>query len=62
MYFSDTLTLIYNNEKVPLHRTGIAWPSDKNIKYQNPPGNLKEGITFYYLTIHYDLSTLYYNV
>lgn len=40
--FNDTLSLMYNDEKVPLHRTGIAWPSDKNIKYQNPPGNLKE--------------------
>jgi len=41
---------MYNNEKVPLHRTGIAWPSDKSVKYKNPPGNLKEGI-FYYLII-----------
>jgi len=49
--FSDTLTLMYNDKKVPLHRTGIAWPSDKNIKYQNPPGNLKEGL-FYYLIIY----------
>lgn len=33
------------NTKVGLLRTGIAWPSDKNIKYKNPPGNsLKEGM------------------
>lgn len=27
---------------VPLIRTGIAWPSDKQIKFRNPPGNLKD--------------------
>jgi hypothetical protein len=26
-------------EEVPLLNTGIAWPSDKKIKFQNPPGN-----------------------
>ncbi|VVC29435.1 Hypothetical protein CINCED_3A021660 [Cinara cedri] len=40
--FSDDLTLKYNEKQVPLLRTGIAWPSDKNIKYQNPPGQIKE--------------------
>ncbi|KAG8226237.1 hypothetical protein J437_LFUL006339 [Ladona fulva] len=42
--FSDVLT-IYSNvhfAEVPLLRTGIAWPSDKEIKFRNPPGNLKE--------------------
>jgi hypothetical protein len=24
---------------VPLLKTGIAWPSDKEIKFRNPPGN-----------------------
>jgi uncharacterized membrane protein len=38
--FSDELK-IYSNEhtpilEVPLLRTGIAWPSDKKIKFQNP--------------------------
>uniref|UniRef100_A0A2S2Q413 Cell cycle control protein 50A n=1 Tax=Sipha flava TaxID=143950 RepID=A0A2S2Q413_9HEMI len=40
--FNDTLTLAYDDKKVPLLRTNIAWPSDKNIKYQNPPEPLKE--------------------
>ncbi|XP_034940635.1 cell cycle control protein 50A [Chelonus insularis] len=40
--FSDRLTLFFLdlNTTVPLLKTGIAWPSDKNIKFQNPPGNL----------------------
>lgn len=45
--FLDVLKLhVINNEKkreeVPLLRTGIAWDSDKNIKFRNPPGNLTE--------------------
>ncbi|KAE9532799.1 hypothetical protein AGLY_009880 [Aphis glycines] len=40
--FSDNLTLVYNDKPVPLLRTQIAWESDKNIKYQNPKGDLKE--------------------
>ncbi|XP_063229658.1 cell cycle control protein 50A [Bacillus rossius redtenbacheri] len=45
--FSDKLKILpkipKNNEKeVPLLKTGIAWPSDKQIKFQNPPGNLSE--------------------
>lgn len=44
--FSDELILLsarHDNKKVPLLNTGIAWPSDKNIKFRNPPGdNLKE--------------------
>jgi len=42
--FSDELTLfsIKHNKSVPLLKTGIAWPSDKNIKFRNPEGNLKE--------------------
>ncbi|XP_050425272.1 cell cycle control protein 50A [Adelges cooleyi] len=39
--FNDSLTLQYSDANVPLLRTGIAWPSDKNIKYQNPAGELK---------------------
>ncbi|XP_029173018.1 cell cycle control protein 50A isoform X2 [Nylanderia fulva] len=42
--FSDELTLfsIKHNKSVPLLRTGIAWPSDKNIKFRNPEGDLKK--------------------
>lgn len=41
--FNDTLTIINRNapiqgQFVPLLRTGIAWPSDKNIKFRNPEG------------------------
>lgn len=47
--FSDVLT-IYSNvheAEVPLLRTGIAWPSDKEIKFRNPKGNLKEAFVGY---------------
>ncbi|XP_043468389.1 cell cycle control protein 50A isoform X1 [Leptopilina heterotoma] len=42
--FSDELSLLRkkDNETVPLLRTGIAWPSDKRIKFRNPDGNLSE--------------------
>ncbi|XP_043587222.1 cell cycle control protein 50A isoform X1 [Bombus pyrosoma] len=42
--FSDDLTLFSLKHKapVPLLKTGIAWPSDKNIKFRNPEGNLRE--------------------
>ncbi|KAK4876326.1 hypothetical protein RN001_012748 [Aquatica leii] len=45
--FSDVLTLIYkdkDNDVVPLLNRGIAWDSDKNIKFRNPdaPNGLKE--------------------
>ncbi|KAF5272102.1 hypothetical protein FQA39_LY01185 [Lamprigera yunnana] len=45
--FSDVLTLTYKdmeNDVVPLLKTGIAWDSDKNIKFRNPdaPKGLKE--------------------
>ncbi|XP_011137993.1 cell cycle control protein 50A isoform X2 [Harpegnathos saltator] len=42
--FSDKLTLLsarHDNKNVPLLNTGIAWPSDKNIKFRNPKGDLK---------------------
>lgn len=39
--FNDTLTLMSRElGQVPLLNTGIAWPSDKTIKFRNPPGNL----------------------
>jgi len=42
--FSDELTLYSTKHSmlVPLLKTGIAWPSDKNIKFRNPKGNLTE--------------------
>ncbi|XP_076266540.1 cell cycle control protein 50A isoform X2 [Rhynchophorus ferrugineus] len=45
--FNDVLKLSTRNnggnwEDVPLLNTGIAWDSDKNIKFRNPPGNLTE--------------------
>lgn len=42
--FNDTLTLQLSANgtsfTIPVIRKGIAWPSDKNTKFQNPPGNL----------------------
>lgn len=45
--FSDELTLRShrNEQDVPLLKTGIAWPSDKNIKFRNPEGDLKEAFS-----------------
>lgn len=43
--FSDTFEL--SSEKygqVTLLRTGIAWPSDKKIKFRNPEGDLQEAL------------------
>ncbi|XP_058805431.1 cell cycle control protein 50A isoform X2 [Phymastichus coffea] len=47
--FNDDLSLFSHKHKkdVPLLRTGIAWPSDKNIKFKNPPGNLKDEFSKY---------------
>ena len=42
--FNDTLSLRSNsNGNIPVERTGIAWPSDKEIKFKNPE-NLKKGL------------------
>nr|XP_040057004.1 transmembrane protein 30C [Gasterosteus aculeatus aculeatus] len=39
--FNDSFTLHYRGQVVPLLRTGIAWYTDKNIKYRNPSnGNM----------------------
>ncbi|XP_046681147.1 cell cycle control protein 50A isoform X2 [Homalodisca vitripennis] len=37
--FSDVLTIFSQeiNNNVPLLRTDIAWPSDKEVKFRNPP-------------------------
>ncbi|KAK3867454.1 hypothetical protein Pcinc_027088 [Petrolisthes cinctipes] len=44
--FNDTLLLYEINDgsthKVPLVNTEIAWPSDRKIKFKNPPGALNE--------------------
>lgn len=43
--FSDVLKLYANDgSPVPTIRRGIAWPSDRNIKFKNPPGDLKEAL------------------
>lgn len=46
--FNDTLELYWNDHpngesesKVPLLNQGIAWPSDRDIKFRNPEGDLK---------------------
>jgi LEM3 (ligand-effect modulator 3) family / CDC50 family len=42
--FNDTLKLSsVSFGPIPVLRTGIAWPSDKGNKFNNPPGNLKDG-------------------
>lgn len=42
--FTDELEIYsyQHNQTVPVLRTGIAWPSDKEIKFRNPNGDLKE--------------------
>ncbi|XP_014246870.1 cell cycle control protein 50A-like [Cimex lectularius] len=41
--FNDTIRLFKGNDEVPLLKTGIAWESDKKVKFRNPPGKtLKE--------------------
>ncbi|XP_034489503.1 cell cycle control protein 50A isoform X2 [Drosophila innubila] len=38
--FNDTLTLSQDGKVIDLLNTGIAWPSDKSVKFRNPEGNL----------------------
>lgn len=47
--FNDTLRIQKQGttQFVPLLRTGIAWPSDKNIKFRNPEGDLEKGEFFF---------------
>lgn len=47
--FNDTLTIRKRptNAQVPLLNTGIAWPSDKQIKFSNPKGDLQEALKNY---------------
>lgn len=43
--FSDKLELFApDGNLVKTIRTGIAWPSDRNIKFKNPPGDLQEAL------------------
>ena len=43
--FNDTLRLkSVAHGRVQLLRTGIAWPSDKEIKFRNPPGDLQAAL------------------
>lgn len=50
--FSDKFTLYRyngksNREEIQLLKNGIAWDSDKHIKFKNPPGNLEEAFKGY---------------
>ncbi|XP_026846289.1 cell cycle control protein 50A isoform X1 [Drosophila persimilis] len=38
--FNDTLKLAQGGVDIKLLNTGIAWPSDKRVKFRNPEGNL----------------------
>lgn len=38
--FNDTLTLKQNGMNISFFNTGIAWPSDKRVKFRNPEGKL----------------------
>lgn len=45
--FNDTLQIFWtdkDNDTVPLLNTGIAWPSDKSVKFRNPDGDLRENL------------------
>ncbi|KAM8721664.1 hypothetical protein ACLKA7_007524 [Drosophila subpalustris] len=42
--FNDTLTLSQDGVKIDLLNTGIAWPSDKRVKFRNPEGNLTKAL------------------
>lgn len=48
--FNDSMEIIWNDSdekpthNVPLLKTGIAWASDREIKFRNPPGDLKEAL------------------
>lgn len=43
--FNDSLSIKTKVSEaiVPLLRTGIAWPSDRQIKFRNPEGDLQKG-------------------
>lgn len=41
--FNDSMKVFRMNDEVAVERTGIAWPSDKEIKFRNPSGDLQQG-------------------
>lgn len=44
--FNDSFTLSLvspHHGEIKVKNTGIAWPSDKEIKFRNPPGRLEDG-------------------
>lgn len=46
--FNDDLQVkTRDNKYVPVLRTGIAWPSDRKIKFKNPPGDLRQKLSNY---------------
>ncbi|KAH8388111.1 hypothetical protein KR093_011807 [Drosophila rubida] len=45
--FNDSMKLSLNGEEFQLLNTGIAWPSDKRIKFRNPDGNLSKALNGY---------------
>lgn len=46
--FNDTLRLKKKGQQdfIKVNNTGIAWPSDKEIKFRNPEGDLEKGESF----------------
>jgi LEM3 (ligand-effect modulator 3) family / CDC50 family len=58
--FSDKLDLksLVHNTNVPVLNTGIAWPSDKNIRFRNPEGNLQEALKDFAAPKHWRGRTL----
>jgi hypothetical protein len=46
-FFSDSLSIVFKDEDagesvaIPLLKTGIAWSTDKNVKFKNPEGTSK---------------------
>ncbi|XP_022217081.2 cell cycle control protein 50A [Drosophila obscura] len=42
--FNDTLKLTQGGVNIKLLNTGIAWPSDKRVKFHNPEGNLTKAL------------------
>lgn len=44
LYYFKKSNSVYEPGLVPLLKHGIAWPTDKSVKFRNPPGdNLQEG-------------------
>lgn len=57
--YLDTLSLAHIVDggtwvSVSLNNTGIAWDSDKNIKFRNPPGDLREALTNFAKPVAWD--------